>query len=664
MSAVPENGASGDTAAKAIDPAHSACVLIGVDSYDALEPLPSVRHNLAELTSALSDPEIWGLPAERIITVENPETAAALVGPIREAAALATDTLIIYYAGHGLLHRGRADQLHLTLPDSVVDRPETTVADELVRDAIRDGSADRRVLLLDCCYSGRVLKGEMSVADQGVRASGRALKGVTGAYVMTSTSADRTSHAPDPKRCTAFTGEFVDVLRTGVADGPEMLGLHTIYRAVRERMERLNLPRPQEPMDRDDGGVGSLPFARNVAVLPPLRPPVPDGPPSAATGGRARSAMFAGGLALGLAAGLAVPPVWSQWREFSPQAAGGPCSERATLLDYSDALDKTNPSGERLRNLSALALMDSGRALAVTDNETARVFPIDLGSAEDLGSGEEDFRPEADRATTLRTPPGGVPSEWFDAEGLVVEQGGETVLVASETGPSIRRFRLDTGEQVGDPLPVPPEFHAAPRGYAQAGRTLESLAASPDGRHLYTALEGPLAIDGDTGGRHLLRILRYSGEPGGHYEVDRQYAYQTSEGMLLSELAVVGDDRLLALERQYVAGLGNAIRVHDVSLGGARPIDDGNALYDEPVDVFTENTLLFDLAECPSGTPGAVPSSPDQSNPLLQNVEGMALGEAWTSGPEEGRRPLYLIADDNNNDNQITRLYALSVDVS
>ncbi|MEU9123983.1 esterase-like activity of phytase family protein [Streptomyces sp. NPDC048506] len=644
---------AGTDEVRRIDPARCACVLIGVDRYSELEPLRSVRHNLTELAAALTDKAILGIAPERITTVANPESAVDLVAPIREAAKAAADTLIVYYAGHGLLDRSE-EELYLTLPGSVEDQPETAVSDAYIRRAMRDhGSAERRVLLLDCCYSGRVLRGGMSVADRGVRASGRTLRGVRGAYVMTSTSGDRKSHAPDPKRCTAFTGELVGVLREGVPDGPEMLGLHAVFEAVRDRMAERRLPQPQEPQDRDEGGVGLLPFVRNVAVAPP--PTAAVAAPAAPPARPSRRLLAAGALALGLVAGLAAPPAWQWVRGLNPQQPGGACSPRATLLSYSDALDKRQASGETIGGLSALALTGPGRALALTDNQTGRVFPLRLGPPEKL-------RPEALTAKTLRTQSGTKPSEWFDGEGLVVERGGKTILVASETGPAIRRFSMATGTQVGRDLPVPPEFRTSPKGQGQAGRTIESLTVSPDGRYLYAAMEGALAKDGDARGRTMLRIQRYVGTPGGAYAFDRQYAYQAKEGMYLAELVASADDRLLALERQYVDGIGNAVRVYDVPLKGAQPMDESKALYDQPADVFVEHRLLFDLGRCPAGDPGVVPTHPGRIvNPLLENVEGMALGEPWTTGPHKGRRPLYLVSDDNNNSEQTTRLYALSV---
>lgn len=260
--------------AEGIDPSRSACVLIGVDDYTLLDSLRSVRHNLVELRAALTNEEIWGIPEDRIFTVANPSAPADLAGPIREAGLLAEDTLIVYYAGHGLIDR-HEQQLLLTLPGSVEDQPDTCVRASDVRRAIRDtGPALRRVLILDCCFSGQVLT-EMTSVDsgrQGGQVAVETLRGVEGSYVMTSAPRDRPSHAPDPKRCTVFTGALVDVLRHGLPDGPPKLGLHAIFQTVKARITAMRPEMPQEPQDEDRNGVGRLDFVRNVAVLPPLAP--------------------------------------------------------------------------------------------------------------------------------------------------------------------------------------------------------------------------------------------------------------------------------------------------------------------------------------------------------------------------------------------------------
>lgn len=202
-----------------------------------------------------------------------------------------------------------------------------------------------------------------------------------------------------------------------------------------------------------------------------------------------------------------------------------------------------------------------------------------------------------------------------------------------------------------------------PEGSAQTGRSIESLALSPDGRHLYAGWEAPLAKDGDQRGRGLIRIQRYTGRPGGSFTPDEQYAYLAGDGMHLTELVALDDKgELLALERAYTAGLGTAVRVVHLSLDQARDVRDEDSLHGLPADVFADETLVFDLAACPAGGPGEVvrPAS-NHGNPLVDSVEGMAVGKKWTTGRYKGRQPLYLISDDNNSVDQITRLYSLAI---
>jgi hypothetical protein len=369
----------------------------------------------------------------------------------------------------------------------------------------------------------------------------------------------------------------------------------------------------------------------------------------------------------GLALGLGAAPAADWWHDTHPAPATGSCTPaaddqapQAVLLDHSDALNKKNVDYEPVEGLSSLALVSQGpvvKALALADNSPGRVFPLTLGTSSEL-------EPVADTPVTLRRPNGeAFPDEWYDGEALVVEKGGRTMLIGSETGPALRRFDLVTGRQLGKDLPIPEDLRYWPEGSAQMGRSIESLALSPDGRHLYAGWESPLAKDGDQRGRGIIRIQRYTGSPGGTYTPDRQYAYLAGDGMNLVELVALDDQGgLLALERQYTAGLGASVRVTQLSLEAAGDVTGEKSLYGAPVDVFARQKAVFNLAGCPHGGPGAV-ATPASSpiNPLVDNAEGMALGKPWTTGAYPGWRPLYLISDDNGSGDQITRLYAFAV---
>ncbi|TCO44527.1 hypothetical protein EV646_110241 [Kribbella antiqua] len=333
----------------------------------------------------------------------------------------------------------------------------------------------------------------------------------------------------------------------------------------------------------------------------------------------------------------------------SAVATGGACSPDARFIGFSDTLDKTTYDGQIVAGLSALNVTGRDSAVALVDNvqtTPARVFQLKISSTPTVS---------VDGLTILRRPDGTpYTGADFDGEGLVVERGDRTILATSEREPSIRRFRLSDGLQIGS-LPVPSRFQVAPAGEATANATFESLAVSHDGLSLFAGMEGPLAPDGaDADGRSRNRIIRYAGLPGHDYRPVAQYAYKTDPGLSLVELAVVNPFELVSMERTFVPGVGNTIRIFTVSLRHAVDVTARTALTDDAP--FLQKKLLFDLADCPPS--GAVAKQP-QPNPLLDNVEALALG-GYLPG---GRRQLYLLSDDNNGATQITRFYSLAVDL-
>jgi hypothetical protein len=181
---------------------------------------------------------------------------------------------------------------------------------------------------------------------------------------------------------------------------------------------------------------------------------------------------------------------------------------------------------------------------------------------------------------------------------------------------------------------------------------------SRDGLSLYAGMEGPLAPDGtDADGRTRNRIIRYAGLPGHDYRPVAQYAYKPDPGLALVELASVNPTELVSMERTFTPGVGNTIRVFTVSLRHAVDVTAQASLADAPTSVFLQKKLLFDLVNCPPS--GALAKQP-QPNPLLDNVEALALG-GYLPG---GRRQLYLMSDDNNGATQITRFYSLAVNLA
>lgn len=349
-------------------------------------------------------------------------------------------------------------------------------------------------------------------------------------------------------------------------------------------------------------------------------------------------------LAIGVAIFAGLAPATAA----RPQPDADRCATGVDLYGFSDALDKQAYGGTDVGGLSGLTY-DRTRDVyySLVDNQgttAARFYTLRL-PVDGSGLGE----PEVLDVTILRDENGQpFTGADFDGEGITITPDNE-LLVSSETEPSIRRFALD-GTYLGA-LTVPERFS----DQKQDNQTFESLSLSPNGRSLFTANEGYLTGDGETAdGSDRLRILRYEDRGAGGFEPTEQYFYLADPGLGVVDIAALSETELLVLERGFVSGEGNTVRIYRVSLDGAEDVSDVESLAESGLEPV-EKELLVDLVDCPSDgatTPGT------QVNPLLDNYESLTLGPRLPGGS----RSLLLQSDDNFGSGQVTRVVALEVD--
>lgn len=248
----------------------------------------------------------------------------------------------------------------------------------------------------------------------------------------------------------------------------------------------------------------------------------------------------------------------------------------------------------------------------------------------------------------------------IDPEGLALSSRG-TLFLSSEgdadagVAPFVREFGLDGAHRRDFALPAAYLPDGERRRGVRTNLGFEALTLTPDGGALFTAVENALVQDGPRAGlgrrspARLLRLDPAGGGPAGEYLylTDPVAAPPLIPGTLtvagLVELLALDGETLLALERSYSAGVGNAVRLYRVSLAGADPLAgrDRLDLAAEPVQPVSK-CLLLDL-----GTLGI----------SLDNLEGMTLGPLLA----DGRRTLVLVSDDNFNPFQVTQVLAFAL---
>lgn len=241
------------------DPSHSRAILVGVAEYRSLSTLPAAGNNLSALAEALLSDMIWGLPTEHCVVVRDPRSAADMLDPVM-AAQDATDTLLFYYAGHGLVDPRRSE-LHLATIGSDPQRMYTAVPYSQVRDALLESRASRRVVILDCCYSGRAL-GQMADPITAIVDEASA----EGTYVLAAAAENKVALAPPGAQYTVFTAELLNIINNGVPGLGPLLDLDSIYRHLLASLRGRGFPAPQK---RDRNTAGQLMLIRNQAFLNP-----------------------------------------------------------------------------------------------------------------------------------------------------------------------------------------------------------------------------------------------------------------------------------------------------------------------------------------------------------------------------------------------------------
>jgi hypothetical protein len=319
------------------DPHRSYAVLIGCASYAnaSLGGLPAVTKNLTKLAALLADATIWGLPEGHCALLPEPESREQVLDAIHDAAQKAEDTLMVYFAGHGLAHPD-VNGLLLALPATDPERSYTALDFSAVRGEVLSSRRNvNRVVILDCCYGGRAFEGGMGTPAMGVQVAEQTR--IAGSYLLTASSATRQAQSPPGETYTAFTGELIRLLENGLPDAGELLEATHVYEHLYGELRAKGRPLPQQRLSNTGR---TLAFARNRYLADP--------PPAASEDGGASPRDAEEPVAL---------PAWTP-RELVREIAG---SRSAGGADAADALLREWARRRPVQEVAAVAALFSAQ---------------------------------------------------------------------------------------------------------------------------------------------------------------------------------------------------------------------------------------------------------------------------------------------------------------
>ncbi|UCF10175.1 MAG: esterase-like activity of phytase family protein [Candidatus Bipolaricaulota bacterium] len=363
---------------------------------------------------------------------------------------------------------------------------------------------------------------------------------------------------------------------------------------------------------------------------------------------------------LAIAAGVAVLIGLGVWLLWPTGEDPGPFE---FLGAYDIATDAWQYGEIRVGEISGLAYDgETGAFFAVSDNRgeegtPGKLYTLAIYVTEDgIGNVAVKDLLLLDRAASE---PGVQPYEAneIDAEEVVLAPDG-SLIVSSERDladrPWIRRFSQD-GEWIGG-YQLPTQFTVAEDHGVRSNLGIEALCLADAGATLFAANEQALAQDGplaDVEEGTRVRILRF--ETGTQtpsaiaqyvYETERIFAVPADGGYadngvtaMIDASGIAPEFDLIVMERAYVAGVGNDVKLFGVRLENATDVSGLDSLAASAFVQPVEKTLLLRISALAEHSDVEV--APD-------NLEAMTVGPRLP----DGRRTLLLASDNNFNASQ------------
>ena len=231
-------------------------LLIGVSSYSSDKgpgDIPNIDVNISKLESLFTNADFVGIKSNNIKTLNSRKSTEfiSINTTLSEFIASATsdDTLIIYYSGHGITStKNLAVYLSTSQTQTGESLEGTSIKIDTFKDAISTSYCKKKIIILDCCYSGAII-GTMSGAaiEKNIQAQLKKLIS-KGTFIMASSDEYTPSlyDASRPAVPTDFTQSFISVIQNGISDSDEFCTVEDVFTEISIDLRNKNSPMPKK----------------------------------------------------------------------------------------------------------------------------------------------------------------------------------------------------------------------------------------------------------------------------------------------------------------------------------------------------------------------------------------------------------------------------------
>jgi TPR repeat protein len=242
-----------------LDFATTKVLLIGASEFPndpGIIDIPNVAVNIKQLSALLKDVEVMGIP-EANITIslnERKDEVETKLNRIVKTTNTKEHTLIVYYTGHGMYSSHNSSFYLATSHTTEEDLEALGVKGDVFKDYIRRSAAGRKIVIFDCCYSGKLLETMDTEESRKVAL----LNGFAGTYAMASSASDEPSLFPilEKERPTYFTEKLLEGFNGGIDNGNEYCSLNDIFCHIEQALMQDGRPRPLQSVYKTVGEIG------------------------------------------------------------------------------------------------------------------------------------------------------------------------------------------------------------------------------------------------------------------------------------------------------------------------------------------------------------------------------------------------------------------------